>query len=128
MQNFKFKNKFYICRANKDGLQAICSDCSILNSKLRKQKFKKNRIKQTPEELKLKKKAYDKLWRQNNPDKARARRSRYERRVRLATPKWLTLEQWAQIDEIYKNCPEGYHVDHIKVDALMVGNPGGCPE
>lgn len=30
-----------------------------------------------------------------------------------ATPQWLTKEDWSKIKEIYANCPDGYHVDHI---------------
>jgi len=112
-QCLNYKNKFYICRSNNDGFQSICSDCSNFNSKIRKAKFKKNRIKLTAEQLKVKKKEYDKNWRKSNPDKARARRSRYEKRIREATPRWLTADQWSEIDEIYKKCPKGYHVDHI---------------
>ena len=37
----------------------------------------------------------------------------YRNQLRHATPKWLTFEQKQQIVEIYKNCPEGFHVDHI---------------
>ena len=32
---------------------------------------------------------------------------------RGATPKWLTKEQRQEMKNIYKNCPKGYHVDHI---------------
>lgn len=30
-----------------------------------------------------------------------------------ATPKWLNADQLAEIKQIYKNCPSGFHVDHI---------------
>lgn len=34
----------------------------------------------------------------------------YKRRVRIATPLW---EDKNAIKEFYKNCPDGFHVDHI---------------
>lgn len=53
---------------------------------------------------------------QNDPEYL-AKRRHHEalRRARKlqATPKWLTIYQLAEIKLIYKNCPNGYHVDHI---------------
>ena len=36
-----------------------------------------------------------------------------KKRVVQHMPKWLTKEHRRQIREFYKNCPKGYHVDHI---------------
>ena len=53
---------------------------------------------------------YIKSWSKNN----RKLRNSYEAKRRAikikATPKWADLEV---IKEFYKNCPKGYHVDHI---------------
>lgn len=55
-----------------------------------------------------------KVWVNNNLDKVRmySRYYRAHRRAaeRLATPVWADL---AAIRDIYKDCPKGYHVDHI---------------
>lgn len=32
---------------------------------------------------------------------------------RQALPKWLTREQLRLLKQIYRNCPKGFHVDHI---------------
>jgi predicted DNA binding protein len=66
-----------------------------------------------------------KLWAVNNPEKAKesrrktqkkhqkernARTAAYRASKKQAVPKWANLEK---INEFFKNCPEGYHVDHI---------------
>lgn len=52
---------------------------------------------------------YSKLYPENN----RASTARYNAAKLNAYPAWLNLEQIQLIKDIYKNKPEGYHVDHI---------------
>lgn len=33
--------------------------------------------------------------------------------LKQATPPWLTAEDKLQIRDLYRNCPDGHHVDHI---------------
>jgi hypothetical protein len=64
-----------------------------------------------------KKSEYDAKHRETHKEKylkSQAYREACHRAAKLqATPKWLTKEQKQQIKDFYKNCPEGYHVDHI---------------
>ncbi len=46
----------------------------------------------------------------NNKDKYKEAQIRYLYGRKQATPPWANLDK---IKEIYDNCPEGYHVDHI---------------
>ena len=45
----------------------------------------------------------------NNPGPEKARNKLREEIVNIRTPSWACLES---IEQIYINCPEGYHVDH----------------
>lgn len=66
-----------------------------------------------------------KLWKHKNKGKVKLQNKRYKQKHKKelccrenirralkirATPKWANLDK---IKQIYKNCPEGYHVDHI---------------
>lgn len=61
------------------------------------------------EQLKLKKAEYC----QRNLRDYRERTARRRAIKVRATPKWLNKEHYIQIKSIYRNCPKGYHVDHI---------------
>lgn len=62
-------------------------------------------------EINKKKKAeVNKLWRESKPWMHAAKEAK-RRAIKIsATPSWADLEA---IKEFYKNCPKGYHVDHI---------------
>jgi hypothetical protein len=64
---------------------------------------------ENPEKIKQ----YRKDARQRDPAKYRIKHSFYRARKAQATPKWLTKEQKKQIEQIYREAPKGYHVDHI---------------
>ena len=108
----KNTEEFYACKSARDGKQRICISCSKINRKIQLQRLKKN-VKLTPEQKRANKKSSDRKWRVNNPGKARARSRRYEKRVRRATPSWLTKTQKQAIDAMHINKSAGHHVDHI---------------
>lgn len=52
-------------------------------------------------------------YRKQNPGKyAHIEALRYARKCQR-TPQWLSKKQIKEIQNIYKKCPKGYHVDHI---------------
>lgn len=72
--------------------------------------------------------AQSKVWRELNKDRCSEYRKNYvennrglinalckNRRARKSQqmPLWLTAEHKEQITEIYRSCPQGFHVDHI---------------
>jgi hypothetical protein len=70
--------------------------------KLRCRNYKKN----NKEKIRKQARVYGK----NNPEISRAKCAKRRAQKLQALPSWADLEA---IKEIYKNCPEGYHVDHI---------------
>ena len=49
-------------------------------------------------------------WARANPEKVRARAAKRRATKLQATPAWADLKK---IEEIYLNCPPGYHIDHV---------------
>ena len=60
----------------------------------------------------------DRLWCKNHPEYIRYKQSLRRAKIQRATFKQFKDE----IKEIYKNCPRGYHVDHIS----PLNNPNLC--
>jgi hypothetical protein len=75
---------------------------------------KKSRIKNINE---YRKKSLN--WKKNNKDKVNYMINKRRSLKITAIPKFANLEK---IKEIYKNCPRGYHVDHI----IPLNNPIVC--
>jgi hypothetical protein len=104
--------------------QPYCRECKSLyqkenrDKKLRWQaKYREN----NRDELREKRKEYyyshldeekasKQEWKKHNRHKLRAMYARRRARLLQAIPSWADLKV---ITEFYKNCPEGYHVDHI---------------
>jgi len=70
----------------------------------------KEKMKAYYEVNKEKMKAYHRQYTKNNKGLNNSYSSKKRANKIKATPSWANLEK---IKEIYKNCPEGYHVDHI---------------
>lgn len=58
-------------------------------------------------------KAAKKKWYEANKKHQLALTRKYQTRKINAAPKWLNDIQLQQMKIMYKNCPKGYHVDHI---------------
>jgi hypothetical protein len=58
-------------------------------------------------------------WQKANRHKCRAKDAKRRARELQAIPKFANIDK---IKEIYKNCPKGYHVDHI----IPLNNPIVC--
>lgn len=67
-----------------------------------------------PEEVLEKEREQAKLrsreWRKQNPGHRNYLKAMYKASIKQRIPQWADKEK---ILEVYKNCPSGYHVDHI---------------
>lgn len=87
------------------------------NNKERKAEYSRQWRKDNPEydsqkyhKNKLKRQKQNKEWSQNNKDKVRALAAKKRFNKKNQTPEYANFEL---IRLIYKNCPEGYEVDHM---------------
>lgn len=109
--------EFYKDKLRKDGLYSRCKKC---HNKCVMKNHKKNRkryleIKREAQKRSRKRRnaefrERDKKWKQNNKGTVNAVNSRRRAAKKSSTPCWADLDA---IRDIYKNCPDGYHVDHI---------------
>lgn len=94
--------------ANKEVIKEKSARYYEENKEQYKQKANKWSI-ENPE----KRKEIERQYNERNPGAKNHRTSLYRANKRHATPPWLTEKQKDEIKQIYKNCPSGYHVDHI---------------
>lgn len=87
----------------------------IVNAKKREH-YKKNKAKINVYQAEYRKNNREKLkegqrrYRQANPNKVSWKSRVRRQRIQNACPAWVDLQE---LEAVYKNRPEGYHVDHI---------------
>lgn len=103
-----------------DGYSCWCNACRrpskqyyVEYRKANKAKFAGYQAKYVSENKETVKQSKHK-WYAANPKHQLALTRKYQASKLNATPSWLTKAQLAEITEFYKNCPDGYHVDHIE--------------
>ena len=114
-------------KCKRDNYQSRCKKCKSKYQKENKDKkllwqtkyrnnnkeFLNQKHREYHKNNKEKESIYRKLYANKNRDKLRYNYAKRRATKKQAMPKWLNEEQILKIKEIYKNCPKGYHVDHI---------------
>lgn len=115
----KSLDSFYPRKNRPSGLTTKCKICLNEAANIRHKKNPRSKEANTLAAAKFRIKnptyyhgAY-KIAKQRNPLALRELWARKRANRRNAIPKWLTKEQRQEIKDIYLNCPEGFHVDHI---------------
>lgn len=115
----KLFSEFYKCK--RDGYQSACKSCKKLLKKISdKTYFERNREKllannkvyyhQNKSVLRPKMNLYARDYSKLNRSKCNAKLVIYRARKLQAMPSWVSK---SSIEDVYRNCPKGYEVDHI---------------
>lgn len=109
-----FEN-FGLNNATLTGLASPCNICrGIYNSEYYRthveEESLRKRISNSTEESKYLRSQYGKWYRLNFKGTLNAKHARRRAKKLKATPFW---SETCEIRELYKNCPKGYHIDHI---------------
>lgn len=91
-------NDFSKNSTNKNGLNGFCKSC-LNNENKTYYEINKDIIRNE-----------HKIYYENNKSKHNTRAAKRRSAKLNRTPSWVNFDK---IKEFYKNCPEGYHVDHI---------------
>lgn len=92
---FKLKSSFTKDNSTYDNLDSECKDCKSISNK---------------NWYDLNKESYHKSYVEENRTDYNARTAKRRAAKLQATPRWANL---VTIREFYRNCPKGYHVDHV---------------
>lgn len=105
-QRSRWKNE------NREHLKRLHREWAKRNPEKRRQKYQKW-VENNRKKVRELKKPHSKNWKYKNRN-ALAEHAAKRRAIKAnAMPSWLSEEDKNKIKQMYKNCPKGYHVDHI---------------